>query len=281
MIFRPFIYIDKTIFLYYNLWKQSDTNMTKHYKTKTKVQTHSQTKRLSVPEQIEQNKQIISKQLSGSNVKRLNNLNWIRHEISYTEQQILFIKPTAQQQNFFDYSCSKGLGEAYDYIIDKKNDDITSSGVRQVHYLICHETYIQPGTYRQNTNILDIYVNGVRIYAPDSYYVPSLMEKTIYDWKNSKKSDPMRAFDLHYDIIMLQPFDDCNKRTARIVMNWALVLSGYRPIIFNRKSDKENYIKAIKNMAMGDSKSYYKYMYDCMKHSQQQIIEQLKRSKIQ
>ena len=254
--------------------------MTKRFKKKADKKP-SVTKKLSIQEQIEQNKSMISSQLSGSCTKRLNNLNWLRHEISYTEPRTLFYKPIHEQAEFFDYSCTKGLGDAYDYIIDPTHNDITSSGVRDIHYLICRETHIQAGIYRQNTKILEMYVNGNRVYAPDEYAVPGLMEETIFKWKNSITPATINAFNLHYDIIMLQPFDDCNKRTARIVMNWALVLSGYRPIVFNRKSDKENYVKAIKNMLMGDSKSYYRYMYESMKHSQQEIIKQLKLSRIQ
>lgn len=254
--------------------------MTKRF-NKQNDPKRSETKTLSVPEQIKKNRELISSQLSGSNIKRLNNLNWLRHEISYTEPKILFHKPLNEQAGLFDYSCTKGLGDAYDYIINPEHNDITSSGICDIHYLICRETYIQPGIYRQNKKILEIYINGNRIYAPDENEIPIKIEETIFNWKNSTCPDTIRAFNLHYDLIMLQPFDDCNKRTARMIMNWALILSGYRPIVFNRKSDKENYRKAIKDMAMNNSKSYYKYMYDCMKHSQLEIIKQLKLSRIQ
>ena len=69
---------------------------------------------LSVQEIVEQNKRIISGKLSGSNIKKLNNLNWLRHEISYVEPRILFWMPQKEQSPYFDYSCTKGLGEAYD-----------------------------------------------------------------------------------------------------------------------------------------------------------------------
>jgi hypothetical protein len=254
--------------------------MKKHLNKKSVDKKPSLTAHLTITEQIEINKGTIYEQISGSNISRLNNLNWIRHEIAYMEPHTLFYKPIKEQAGFFDYSCSKGLCKAYDYIIDKKNDEITSSGIRHIHFLICQETNILAGIYRKSNKILDISINGIRMHAPDEYMVPELVEKTIFDWQHSTKPDAMRAFDLHYNLVALQPFDDCNKRTARIIMNWALVLSGYHPIVFNRKGDKQNYCQAIKNMAMGDSKSYYKYMYECMKHSQLKVIDQLKRSKI-
>ena len=82
---------------------------------------------LSVQEIVEQNKRIISGKLSGSNIKKLNNFNWLRHEISYTEPRVLFWMPTKEQSAYFDYSCTRGLGEAYDYILAHKNDSIITA----------------------------------------------------------------------------------------------------------------------------------------------------------
>lgn len=234
----------------------------------------------SIQECVELNKQKISHRLSGSNIKRLNNLNWLRHEISWNEPRILFYLPQSQQAPYFDYSCTKGLGEAYDYITNKEHKDITPSAIRDIHYLVANETNVSAGVYRQSPKILEITINGARVHAPDYTMVAQMVENAIFEWKNSTKPDPLRAFDLHYNLIMIQPFEDYNKRVSRMVMNWALVLCGYRPIVFNRQSDKESYRKAIINMAKGDAKSYYKYMYAVMKSSQDQVIAQLKSSNI-
>ncbi len=251
--------------------------MTKHKRTPETTYTP---KALSVQEAVELNKKVISSKLSGSNIKRLNNLNWLRHEISWTEPHILFYLPQNQQDPFFDYSCTKGLGSAYDYITNKDNKEITSASIRDIHFLIASETNIRAGTYRENPKILEITVNGSRVHAPDYTMVSQLVENAIFEWKHSTKPAPLRAFDLHYNLIIIQPFEDYNKRLSRMVMNWALVQCGYRPIVFNRKSDKENYRKAITSMAKGDAKSYYRYMYNTMRASQEQIITQLKSSNI-
>ena len=247
---------------------------------KTSRATYS-SKILSVQEIVEQNKKIISGKLSGSNIKKLNNFNWLRHEISYTEPRILFYLPLKEQSAFFDYTCTKGLGEAYDYILEHKNDkEITPSTICDIHYLIANDTNVLPGRYRNAEKILEITENGARIHTPDPYLIPQLLDNLLYEYNHSTKPAPLRAFDLHYNLLMLHPFDDYNKRTSRMVMNLSLLHSGYRPIVFNRKSDKENYRKAISHMANGDAKSYYKYMYNAMKASQEQIIAQLKNSNI-
>ena len=52
---------------------------------------HSMTKTQKFESPIEQNRMVITKLLSGAGtVKRLNNVNWLRHEISYTEPRTLY-----------------------------------------------------------------------------------------------------------------------------------------------------------------------------------------------
>lgn len=252
--------------------------MTKNKKNQTTVYS---SKILSIQEAVEQNKRIISGKLSGSNIKKLNNLNWLRHEISYTEPKILFYLPIKEQSPFFDYSCTKGIGDAYDYILEHKNDQkITASTVCDIHYLIAQETNVLAGRYRNTEKIIEISINGARIHTPDPLMIPQLLDNLLYEYSQSTKPAPLRAFDLHYNLLMLHPFDDFNKRTSRMVMNLSLLQNGYRPIVFNQKSDKENYRKAISKMANGDAKSYYKYMYNVMKASQEQMIAKLKISNI-
>lgn len=229
---------------------------------------------LSVQEIVEQNKRIISGKLSGSNIKKLNNFNWLRHEISYTEPRILFWRNIKEQSPYFDYSCTKGLGDAYDYMLEQtqKKVPLDIREICNIHYLICNErtikindSQIRPGVIKKTNVPMEI---------------ETALENIIYRYQTSEKPAIIRAFDMHYQIIELQAFDDYNKRTARIIMNWALLENGYRPIVFTRKTDKESYPAALLNMKRNDTKSYYKYMYNAMRASQEKIIAQLKSSNI-
>ena len=89
-----------------------------------------------------------------------------------------------------------------------------------------------------------------------------------------------RAYRIHYDLIMLQPFDDFNKRTARLIMNWVLIQNGYRPIVFNQSTDKQKYKESITAYANGQQKEYISYMSYCMARTQKQIISLLNNSKM-
>ena len=111
-------------------------------------------------------------------------------------------------------------------------------------------------------------------------FIPTLLNDIVFKSQDPKIPILNRAFELHYDLIALQPFDDFNKRTSRLVMNWFLIQNGYRPIVFNKPADKNKYIQSIIARASGDIKTYNNYMYSCMLRTQNEIIKLLKKSKV-
>ncbi len=240
------------------------------------------TKQPKFRQRIESNRTIITEKLSGAaSVKRLNNVNWLRHEISYSEPRTLFYVPLKDQHFYLDFNCMNNLGNAYDFIINSTNNNtrIEASDICKLHSFLCQNTYIDGGNFRTTSKVLEITINGERMHAPDSYDIPYLLNLIVYNMNDTSKDVLHRAFDAHYEIIALQPFDDFNKRTARLVMNWILVQNGYRPIVFNKPSDKQKYKDAIKLYAEGDKKSYYTYMSQCMLRTQESIIKLLNQSK--
>lgn len=229
---------------------------------------------------IEYNREIITYMLSGTEtVKRLNNVNWLRHEISYTEPRTLFFVPNKEQQPYLDFNCMRNLGLAYDYILDNLSQDIDEKALLDIHSILCSNTHIDGGRYRSTSKIIEITINGQRMHAPDPAYIQSSINNIIYNYKNSKDDILHRAFKIHYELIALQPFDDFNKRTARLIMNWVLIRGGYRPIVFNRRADKQKYKEAIAKYASGDKRAYYTYMQSCMLRTQEDIIKLLTKSK--
>ena len=229
---------------------------------------------------IEYNREIITYMLSGTEtVKRLNNVNWLRHEISYTEPRTLFFVPNKEQQPYLDFNCMRNLGLAYDHILDNLSQDIDEKALLDIHSILSSNTHIDGGRYRSTNKIIEITINGQRMHAPDPAYIQSSINNIIYNYKNSKDDILHRAFKIHYELIALQPFDDFNKRTARLIMNWVLIRGGYRPIVFNRRADKQKYKEAIAKYASGDKRAYYTYMQSCMLRTQEDIIKLLTKSK--
>lgn len=212
----------------------------------------------------------------------LNNLNWIRHEISYSEPTTLFYLPKTSQRNVLDFTCTKNLGDTYDYIVNNPKDIIDSYSICKIHSMLCNGTHLSyvGGHYRNSSKVVEITVNGEYYHAPEAYEIPSRMNKIIFDLYNSTKTPLNKAFDIHYELIALQPFEDFNKRTARLIMNWVLIQNGFRPIIFNDALDKKNYKAAIAACMNGNRKAYHEYMTSCMVRTQRKIINLLKKSKM-
>ena len=102
----------------------------------------------------------------------------------------------------------------------------------------------------------------------------------IYQFNADKSSILDKIFELHYHLIELQPFEDFNKRTARGVMNLALVQHGYSPVVFNAKSDHLGYLDAYLARNEEHKTEYNEYMLKCMLRTQKQIIAVLHKSKI-
>ena len=230
---------------------------------------------------IEQNRVELSNMLTGTGtIKRLNNLNWVRHELSYTEPRILFMSPSRDQRIFLDYNNMKNIGEAYDYILAHPHADINAHEICKIHSILCSGTHIMGGLTRSSDKILEITVNGIRYHAPDSQMISTMLNDIVYKINNNRKDTLTRAFDAHYEIIALQPFDDFNKRTARMIMNWILINDDRRPIMFNKPSDRQKYRAAISAMFNGNRKAYMQYMTETLLRSQKEIIKQIKTSRI-
>lgn len=230
---------------------------------------------------IENNRIIISDIFADTeSTKRLNNLNWLRHEISYTEPRTLFYIPTKNQQPYLDFNCMRNIGTAYDYIIKNPTETIDLYSICRIHSILCTDTHIDGGRFRDCTKILEIKINGNRMYAPESTEIQNRLNEIAYNCNNPDNEVICTAFKAHYDIIALQPFDDFNKRTSRLIMNWILIKNGYSPIAFNSPKDKQNYIASITANANGNHKDYNRYMLSCMARTQDKVINLLKKSKV-
>lgn len=238
------------------------------------------TKTPNIRTKIESYREKLTALLSGAEtVKRLNSFNWLRHEIAYVEPKKLFSQTQGQHQ-FLDFTNMANIGIAYDYIVNNPDKEITADEIRHIHELLCNGTNIAGGALRTTNKIIEITVNGERMRAPDAREVEYLLNQIAYDIRTNRQGTLNKAYKAHYELIALQPFDDFNKRTARLVMNWILISGGYRPIIFNKPGDKADYRNAIRNCAEGHEKAYRTFMDSCLLRTQKAILNQLTKSKI-
>lgn len=231
--------------------------------------------------QIEANRLEISQLLSGPNtVKRLNNMYWIRRQLENDEPLALMPIKGKERNKYLDFSNMRNIGLAYDYILSNKNTPIDTIEIYKIHRILCEGTNISGGVLRNTNKILEISVDCQRYHAPDYSKIAPRLNEIVYNINDTTKDTLTRAFEAHYELIALQPFDDFNKRTSRLVMNWILINGGYRPIIFNKPSDADKYRNAIAAMAVGERKTYTHYMMQTLARSQFEIIKKIKESKI-
>ncbi len=230
-------------------------------------------KELTNKERIEANRATIDV-LMRKSAKNVASINMLRHEITSVEPMILAkpqLKEIAknQQMVFFDWTNLKNIGVAYDYILKHKKTTIDRYQISEIQKLLVKNTDVRPGYRISMTRVLGE-------FAPSIEQIYYKMEEIEYHLHDENYPVLTRAFDTHFDIIMTQPYNDYNKRTARLIMNWFLIQNGYRPIIFNKKTDATAYPNALHARIDGNRRAYTDYMERSMLHTQQQIINLLK-----
>lgn len=230
-------------------------------------------KELTNKDRIEENRTTIDS-LMRQSAKNIASINMLRHEITSVEPMIL-AKPQlkgiskGEQVVFFDWTNLKNIGIAYDYILNHKKTNIDMYRISEIQKLLAKNTDVRPGYRIGMTKVLGE-------FAPSVEQIYYKMEQIEYHLHDETYSVLTRAFDTHFDIIMTQPYNDYNKRTARLIMNWFLIQNGYRPIIFNKKTDATEYPKALHNRIDGNHRAYTDYMESSMLYTQKQIIKVLK-----
>ena len=213
---------------------------------------------------------------SFSSVKRTNNLNWLRRQIAFEEPQVLC--PVSKQH--LDETNMSNIATTYDFIMENKSKEISIEDIRIIHAKLCTNTNIDGYNFRTTNCKLRMSIDGMTYNAPDYSMIDYQLRQIVYNMNHSKHDILTRAYDAHYEMIMLQPFDDFNKRTSRLIMNWLLLQNGYRPITFNKRGDKTAYIQALQARACGDKRAYTDYMAKCQLRTQEEILKQLRTSKI-
>ena len=227
----------------------------------------------------------ISDYTSGpNNVRRLNNMYWVRYRITSVEPTVLF--QASQDKTKIDFTYMHNINYVYDYINqfqDKQTQhQLNIDDIRQMHVMFTQHTYMEwvGGQYRTDDKVLNIIVNGSRMHALDANLVAYTMNEIVRNANTRTSSILDRAFDLHYEIIALQPFEDCNKRLARATMNLFLVLNKLPMIFFDNREDKRGYIDAIAARANGRNKEYKEYMLRVAERSYRGILRNIKQSQI-
>ncbi|NGX34544.1 MAG: Mercuric resistance operon regulatory protein [Candidatus Anoxychlamydiales bacterium] len=132
------------------------------------------------------------------------------------------------------------------------------------------------GFYRR----IPVRISGSSVILPNHLKIPTLMKQFIKWLKESKKLNPIElAAEAHYKLVTIHPFIDGNGRTARLLMNWILLMNGY-PIAIIKKEDRLAYINSLEKAQLGGSnKDYLELIYKAVNNSLDIYLEALKDKK--
>ena len=175
-----------------------------------------------------------------------------------------------------NYNYIHSQQSTFDYIIQTADKPIDLHQIIAIHNKLAENTSLSGGIIR---NKPVGFMLNIEPPEPDRIY--NKMENICWQLDNEiPGTHPADvAIQVHYDIIITQPFFDYNKRTARMVTNQYLIKKGYVPIFFNKPEDATEYFDALRNKNdEGGEQAYKDYMYYVIIRCQEKLIDVLSAS---
>lgn len=170
-----------------------------------------------------------------------------------------------------DHFEAIGGGEAYNSLYKLcKEEIITEKDIKDLHQLFYYRIDKKhAGKYRKKPAI----ITGSEVELPSPTEIPDLMKKFCKEIPELKqKYHPIEyAALLHIKFVNIHPFVDGNGRTARLLMNLALLQAGYEitiipPVVRN------DYIDALKASNKGNNTPFINLISNMVYESQQDYL---------
>ncbi len=205
--------------------------------------------------------------------------------LSYSETELLLIHGRACGDHpFRDYEEIKahnlGIEKVREFAKDKERP-LTEEDIRNLNLIILKEPFwkeaitsdgqttrkkIIPGKYKTQPNHVRTKTGEIFMFALPQE-VPKKMED-LMKWFNENIESPPASVsyflaELHHRFICIHPFDDGNGRVARLWINYALMRSGYPPIVI-KAEDKDGYISSLQKADTGNIDALAVYLGDSL-----------------
>jgi len=201
----------------------------------------------------------------------LSNLDkWFRVELTYTSNAIegntlgrretaLVIEKglTIGGKSLLEHMEAVNHAHALDWVkeqVKRRPHSLTEEDILHIHYLIMKGIDdLSAGRYR----VTPVRISGSAVVLPNPRKVPDLMNRLAKWLKLATGLHPVKlAAEAHYRLVTIHPFTDGNGRTARLLMNMILLMSGY-PAAIIRKRDRLAYIDSLEKAQLDGSKDAY------------------------
>ena len=175
-----------------------------------------------------------------------------------------------------DHYEASGHSEAFDFVYDlAKKKVITEKDILGIHRLFYYRIdEDHAGKYRK----VPVTISGTEYLPPAPGKVPAMMKKFVAKIPAMRKKlhPVVFAAKLHEELVNIHPFVDGNGRTARLLMNLALIQDGYSitviPPVLRRdyialvgqcntgKKDDTEFVNFIGCMVYESSKDYLRLL---------------------
>lgn len=179
-----------------------------------------------------------------------------------------------------DYYEATGHAEAYDFMLGLANAQeltITEDDILELHRLFYHRIDEKnAGSYRSE----QVFISGTAFMPPPPGEVPGQMAAFV-KWANEIKPSlhPVEwAALMHLWFVNIHPFVDGNGRTARLLLNLALINAGYGVAIIPNvlRADYMRFIRAAQSEDAPNSTPFVCLIAECVLETQKDYCRMLR-----
>jgi len=144
---------------------------------------------------------------------------------------------------------------AFKLLISKKNELLTENLIIEVANIINESSMYISNGYRKQGTYSDEW--EMSISSPESIHQKmDALLTNYYSWGGGM--DPYeREARFHIEFIKIHPFEDGNRRTARLLLNFNLLRQGLAPVIITKDLD-EYYKSYIRNESVEDMANIFR-----------------------
>lgn len=179
-----------------------------------------------------------------------------------------------------DYYEATGHAKAYDYMLTLVNGEqqpLSEGHIKYIHklfYSLIDEN--NAGQYRRER----VFISGTEYIPPEPGKVPSAMKKFVAEMNAAQGAvHPIEyAARIHKGLVDIHPFMDGNGRTARLIMNLALMRSGYGIAMIPpvRRGEYIDTLRASQREKNADTAPFLRLITECVIETQKDYCRLLK-----
>ncbi len=207
--------------------------------------------------------------------------DWFRVELTYTSNAIegntltrsetaLVVEKglTVGGKSLVEHLEATNHARALDWVkeqVKSRPASLTEEKILHIHDMILSGIdYANAGRYRS----IPVRISGSTVVLPNPRKVPELMAEFVEWLEQEHRFHPVElAAEAHYRLVTIHPFIDGNGRTARLLMNLILLMSGY-PAAIIRKRDRLAYIESLeKAQTSGLRDDYFRIIEEAVERS--------------